>query len=257
MRTALRPCTGESRTSLVPWRSVVGTVVLGCFSLLHAGCDSQSLAPPVIELHGSGATFPTPLYEHWFSHMVEEHPDLKINYEEVGSGAGVQQFIDDLVDFAASADPLSDAEIAKVDRGVRQIPMTSGAIVLAYNLRDANGKPITELRLSRKAYTGIFLGDIRSWQDEEIVRHNPNLALPDLPIQVEYRLDSSGTTSALTRHLSAISEKWKEGPGIGKTVIWPVGAGMPRDRGVIRGGDARSGEHCPSGPGEDGCVDAG
>ena len=176
-----------------------------------------------------------PLYERWFNRMAEERPGLSIKYEEIGSGAGVRQFIDELVDFAASDDPLSDQEIAQVDRGVRQVPMTSGAIVLAYNLRDANGDPVTDLRLSRKAYAGIFLGEIRTWLDEEITRHNPNVAFPDLPIQVEYRLDSSGTTSALTRHLSEISRKWKEGPGIGKMVDWPVGAGMPKDRGVSRG----------------------
>ncbi len=79
------------------------------------------------------------------------------------------------------------------------------------------------------------MGQIRSWLDEEITRHNPDVSFPDLPIQVEYRLDSSGTTSALTRHLSQISQDWKEGPGIGKTVILPVGAGMPKNRGVARG----------------------
>ena len=79
------------------------------------------------------------------------------------------------------------------------------------------------------------MGKIRSWLDEEITRHNRDVAFPDLPIQVEYRLDSSGTTSALTRHLSEISQDWKAGPGIGKTVIWPVGAGMPKGSGVIRG----------------------
>jgi phosphate transport system substrate-binding protein len=107
--------------------------------------------------------------------------------------------------------------------------------VLAFNLHDANGKPITELRLSRKAYTGILLGQIRSWRDDEITRHNPGVAFPDLPIQFEYRLDASGTTSALTRHLSEVSQDWKNGPGIGMSVIWPVGAGMPKDRGVARG----------------------
>ena len=234
MRTKRLPIACQSSPGWAHWRSWIGTVLLSCLSLPFAGCDSESDAPPVVELHGAGSTFPSPLYERWFSRMMEENPELSIKYEEIGSGSGVQQFIDELVDFAGSDDPLSKQEIALVDRGVRQVPMTSGAIVLAYNLRDTNGNPVTGLRLSRSAYAGIFLGEIRTWRDEEITRHNPNIAFPDLPIQVEYRLDASGTTSALTRHLSEVSQKWKQGPGIGKTVIWPVGAGMPKDRGVSR-----------------------
>ena len=215
MTPFLRFLAPDSMIRLVPGRLVPATALIGFCILVLAGCDERSLAPPVVELHGSGSAFPTPLYQRWFTNLTEEHPDLSIKYEEVGSGAGVQQFIDEMVDFAASDDPLSDEEIAQVDRGVRQVPMTSGAIVLAFNLSDADGEPIKELRLSRKAFSGIFLGEIRSWQDDEIVRHNPGVTLPDLPIQVEYRLDASGTTSALTRHLSEVSEEWKNGPGIG------------------------------------------
>ncbi|TWU33839.1 phosphate ABC transporter substrate-binding protein PstS [Novipirellula artificiosorum] len=235
MSVALRPITRQTSASRYGRRSIFGTFLLGFLSLPSAGCENKSLEPSVVELHGAGSTFPAPLYERWFNRMAEEHPGLSIRYDEIGSGSGIRQFIDELVDFAASDDPLSDQEIAQVDRGVRQLPMTSGAIVLAYNLRDANGNPVTDLRLSRKAYAGIFLGEIRTWLDEEITRYNPKTAFPDLPIQVEYRLDSSGTTSALTRHLSAINQAWKEGPGIGKMVTWPVGAGMPKSRGVSRG----------------------
>ena len=99
-----------------------------------------------------------PLYQRWFNQLVDQHPDQLIKYEQIGSGAGVEQFIDELVDFAASDAPLSEDEIAKVDRGVRQMPMTSGAIVFAYNLDDTNGEPVTNLRLSRQALTGIFSG---------------------------------------------------------------------------------------------------
>lgn len=229
------PIACQSGTSRGRWQALLKIALLFCLSLPFAGCDSESQAPTALELHGAGATFPAPLYERWFSNFVERHPELTIKYEEIGSGSGVRQFIDELVDFAASDEPLSNQEVALVDRGVRQVPMTSGAIVLAYNLRDVNGNPITDLRLSRKALAGIFLGEIRNWLHEEIKRHNPRVAFPDLPIQVEYRLDSSGTTSALTRHLSEISPAWREGPGSGKTVIWPVGAGMPSDSGVSRG----------------------
>jgi phosphate transport system substrate-binding protein len=236
MRKSLHPIACESPTRLVLCRrSVLAIGLLGCLVILFGGCERDSSTPAAVELRGAGSIFPEPLYDRWFRHMTEQHPELAIDYEKIGSGAGVQQFVDELVDFAASDDPLTDGEVARVDRGVRQVPMTSGAIVLAYNLHDSEGNPVTDLRLSRKAYAGMFLGTIRTWLDEEIAKHNPDVVFPDLPIQVEYRLDSSGTTSALTRHLSEISQDWKQGPGIGKTVIWPVGAGMPKDRGVARG----------------------
>ncbi len=236
MQTELPPAACRSGLRLSLPASVVDAKAMLCFlCLMFGGCERDSFEPTIVELHGAGSTFPEPLYERWFEQMAELHPQLTITYEGVGSGAGTRQFIDEMVDFGASDDPLNNREIAQVDRGVRQIPVTSGAIVLAYHLDDANGKPVKDLHLSRDAYVGIFLGTIRSWLDEEITRHNRDVAFPDLPIQVEYRLDSSGTTSALTRHLSAISQDWKAGPGIGKSVIWPVGAGMPKGSGVIRG----------------------
>jgi phosphate transport system substrate-binding protein len=235
MSTILRPLACERSARRLRWRSVLATFTFGYVSLLIAGCESDSMTAPVVELHGAGSAFPTPLYRLWLAEVSQQQPNLSIDYDEIGSGAGVQRFTDELVDYAASDAPLSEEEIAQVDRGVRQFPMTSGAIVLVYNLLDQNGDPIPNLRLSRGALAGIFLGEIRSWQDKEITRHNPKVAFPDLPIQVEYRLDSSGSTTALTRHLSAISQQWKEGPGIGKTVIWPTGAGMPKDVGVARG----------------------
>lgn len=214
--------------------NVAGSLCLGLWSLLLGACETSVLAPPDVNLRAAGATLPEPLYERWFDDYGEQHRGNTIAYEAVGSGGGRQQFMDELVDFAASDDPLTAEEIARVDRGVRQVPMTSGAIVLAYNLRDAHGQPVSDLRLSRKAYAGIFLGEITQWDNEEIAQHNPGVALPDTPIQVEYRLDASGTTSALTRHLSEISERWKTGPGNGQTIAWPTGAGMRQDRGIAR-----------------------
>ncbi len=236
MKSKLHRTANEAKSGMKPRaRSVVGIGVLCCIGTLLGGCERESISPAVVEIHGAGSTFPMPLFNRWFSYMMELHPDLEINYEKIGSGAGVRQFVEELVDFAASDYPLSDQEIAQVDRGVRQMPMTSGAIALAYNLCDEEGNPVTNLRLSREAYIGIFLGKIQSWSDEEIARHNPDVAFPELPIQVEYRLDASGTTTALTRHLSKISEEWKNGPGVGMTVDWPVGSGMLRNKGVARG----------------------
>lgn len=213
-------------------RDVASVLWLGLLSLLLSGCDARMMATPDIELRGAGATFPAPLYERWFGNLANQYPGLDISYDVVGSGAGTRQFIDEMVDFGASDEPLTDKEIAQVDRGVRLLPMTSGAIVLAYHLQDTGGEPVVDLRLSREAYVNIFLGKITHWDDEEIVRHNPGVALPKAPIQVEYRLDSSGSTAAFTRHLCAVSDSWKDGPGYGKSIVWPVGAGMPKDRGI-------------------------
>jgi phosphate transport system substrate-binding protein len=198
------------------------------------GCQQETTETSVLELRCAGATFPEPLYERWFTELAQNNGKLKIDYNAVGSAAAIEQLTDELVDFSATEDALSDQAIAQIDRGARLLPMTSGAIVLAYNLKDTAGQPIPELRLSRKAYADIYLGKVQSWNDEEIARHNPGVALPDAPIQVEYRLDGSGPTLVFTRHLSALSDEWKNGPGIGLNVDWPVGAGMPMDKGIVR-----------------------
>ena len=207
--------------------------LLAICTLLAGACEIHSTPATDVQLLGAGGTFPAPLYERWFAEFVKQRPDVELKYNAVGSGAGVRLFTDELVDFGASDEAMSDDEIARVDRGVRLLPMTSGGIVLAYNLSDAKGNAIGDLRLSRQAYSDIYLGKITHWNDPEITRHNPDVVLPDLPIQVEYRLDSSGTTLAFTRHLSAVSDEWRRGPGVGKGVEWPVGAGMPKDKGVL------------------------
>jgi phosphate transport system substrate-binding protein len=202
---------------------------------IFAGCNGPSLEQEQVRLVGAGATFPAPLYEQWFREIGKTRPDSNVRYDGVGSRAGVEQFIDELVDFAASDDPLTGEVIAQVDRGVCQIPMTSGALVISYNVSDTAGNVVSDLNLSRQAYAGIFLGTIRNWNDIEITKHNPGLVLPDQPIHVIYRLDPSTSTSVFTRHLSAISDAFKSNPGSSDLVNWPVGSGMPREVGVVRG----------------------
>ncbi|WP_013323541.1 phosphate ABC transporter substrate-binding protein PstS [Gloeothece verrucosa] len=185
-----------------------------------AGGDSLAkalaLAQPV-RLTGAGASFPYPLYSNWFVQLNQEVPDLQVNYQSVGSGAGVEQFIQGTINFGASDVAMKDEEIAKVQRGVLTLPMTAGAIVLAYNIPGVQG----ELKLSRDTYVGIFLGEITNWNDPKIAKDNPDVKLPDLPITVVHRADGSGTTAVFTQHLSAISDNWKSKIGAGKTVQWP------------------------------------
>jgi phosphate transport system substrate-binding protein len=180
-----------------------------------------------VSLSGAGASFPAPLYQSWFSEYNKKNPNVQVSYQSVGSGAGVEQFTKGTVDFGASDVAMKDEEIAKVAKGVLLVPMTAGSIVLGYNLPN-----VKDLKLSREVYTDIFLGKITKWNDPKIVALNPGVNLPDKAITVVHRSDGSGTTAVFTKHLSAISPAWKNGPGDGKTVKWPVGVGAKGNEGV-------------------------
>ncbi|AFZ60807.1 phosphate ABC transporter substrate-binding protein PstS [Anabaena cylindrica FACHB-243] len=182
-----------------------------------------------LTLTGAGATFPAPLYTSWFTDLNKKYPSLQVSYQSVGSGAGVEQFIQGTVDFGASDVAMKDEEIAKVsqDKGVILLPVTAGSIVLAYNLPD-----VAELKLPRTVYTDILLGKIKSWDDPAIAKANPEAKLPKQPITVVYRADGSGTTGVFTKHMSAISPEWKTKVGDGKSVNWPVGVGAKGNEGV-------------------------
>ncbi|GBF80913.1 phosphate ABC transporter substrate-binding protein PstS [Aphanothece sacrum] len=173
-----------------------------------------------VALTGAGASFPAPLYQNWFVQLNKEVPELQVNYQSVGSGAGVEQFTGGTVDFGASDVAMKDEEIAKVKKGVLMLPMAAGSIVMAYNLPGVQG-----LKLSREVYVGIFDGSITKWNDPKIAAVNPDLKLPDQPITVIHRSDGSGTTGVFTKHMSAISKDWEKAIGQGKSVQWPTSKG--------------------------------
>ncbi|QNI80806.1 ABC transporter/ substrate binding protein/ phosphate [Synechococcus sp. RS9909] len=166
-------------------------------------------------LSGAGASFPAAIYTRWFQELAPE--GVNVNYQSVGSGSGVRQFTAGTVDFGASDAPMKPDEVAKVARGVLQIPMTAGAIAVAYN------NPGCELKLTQEQLAGIFLGKITNFKE---------LGCDDKAITIVHRSDGSGTTYNFTKHLSAISEEWKNGPGTGKSVNWPVGVGSKGNEGV-------------------------
>jgi phosphate transport system substrate-binding protein len=182
-----------------------------------------------VELTGAGASFPSPLYQTWFAELNKKYSNLKVNYQSVGSGAGVEQFTKGTVDFGASDVAMKDEEIQKVpaDKGVLLLPVTAGSIVMAYNLAD-----VTQLKLPRAVYTDILLGKIKFWDDQAIAQANPGAKLPKEEIKVIYRADGSGTTGVFTKHLCAISPEWKTKVGEGKSVKWPVGIGAKGNEGV-------------------------
>jgi phosphate transport system substrate-binding protein len=193
--------------------------------LLAAACciSSSSCASPGESVQGAGATFPAPLYKRWFLEYYKRDPHVRVNYQAIGSGAGIRQFTEGLVAFGASDAAMSDKEIAlfKKERGsdVQLLPMTAGSVVICYNLPEVSG----ELRLSRDTYLRIFLGEITSWDDSAVRRDNPNAKLPDREITVVRRADGSGTTYAFTNHLDSVGKslgkKWT--PGVGKSITWP------------------------------------
>ena len=189
--------------------------------------DASSSRGQSVSLTGAGASFPRPLYEKWFSEYHEQNPNIKVSYQSLGSGAGVEQFTKQTVDFGASDVAMTNEEIAQVDRGVVLLPMTAGSVVLAYNLPG-----IENLKLSRQTYVDILLGKVTKWNDPAIAKDNPDANLPDSTINVVFRADGSGTTGVFTKHLSAVSPEWQEKVGEGKTVEWPTGIGAKGNEGV-------------------------
>jgi len=203
---------------------------LGLVSLLLGSgffCSTASAAEDFVKLMGAGASFPAPLYNKWFKDYNGLHSNVQVDYQSVGSGSGVKNFINKTVDFGASDAGMKPEEIAQVDVGVQLLPMTAGAIVLAYNLEG-----VPELKLVREAYVGIFLGKVTKWNDPLIAKANPGAKLPDIPINVVVRADSSGTTFVFSQHLAAISPEFAKSPGVNTMPNWAVGTRSKGNEGV-------------------------
>jgi phosphate transport system substrate-binding protein len=191
-------------------KTFISALAIAVFGTAAGSASAQDK----VRLVGSGASFPAPIYLSWFKEISKT--GLTVDYQSKGSGAGIQDLINKTVDFAASDAAMTDEQMAKVPGGVQLLPMTAGEVVLGYNLPG-----VQKLQLPRDVYPQIFLGKITRWNDPKIVAANKGVNLPDLPITVVRRADSSGTTFVFTNHLSAVSEEWKKGPGEGTTVNWP------------------------------------
>ena len=178
-----------------------------------------------ITINGAGATFPFPLIDTWRVEYQTVKPDVNINYQSIGSGGGVKQFIEKTVDFGASDAPLTSEEIQQAPNAVH-IPETIGSVVPAYNL------PVEGLKLTGPILADIFLGKITQWNDPQIQSINSGLSLPAEDIVVVHRSDGSGTTFVWTDYLSNVSSAWEQQIGKGKSVQWPTGVGAPGNEGV-------------------------
>jgi phosphate transport system substrate-binding protein len=191
-----------------------------------ASLGSVSCAPSGNSLQGCGATFPAPLYKRWFLEFYRLPPHVRTSYQAIGSGAGVNQFAEGLVSFGASDESLSRKKLEQLEKelgvGVLQLPMTAGSVALSYNLP---GNP--EVRLSRRAYLGVLLGEVLYWDDEAIARDNPGVDLPHMPITFVRRAEGSGTTYVFTSHVVAVAKalgvKTPDWLVASKSLEWPAG----------------------------------
>ena len=204
-------------------RSVMAVAI----AISLASCGGGTGVGNAVKLQGAGASFPAPLYLKWFKTYNGSHPNVQVDYQSIGSGGGVKSFMDRTVDFAASDAAMKTEDMAKVEGGVQLVPMTAGSIVLAYNL---DGVP--SLRLSREAYSGIFLGKVTKWTDPIIAKENPGVKLPNEPVNLIVRADSSGTTFVFSQHLSTVSPEFAKSVGTNNMPNWPVGTRSKGNEGV-------------------------
>ena len=207
---------------LVAWFSVV------VFLLASFACNNNGGPGGSVSLQGAGATFPNPLYQKWLSEYSKLHPNMKIDYQSIGSGGGIKQLKEQTVDFGASDAPMSDDDLKSAPGEILHIPTVLGAVVITYNLQGVN----QPLRFSSEVLADIFLGKIRKWNDPKIAADNPGVTLPANDIVVVHRSDGSGTSAVFTDYLSKVSAEWKEKVGSGVSPSWPTGIGGKGNEGV-------------------------
>ena len=180
------------------------------------------------KLTGAGATFPNPIYSKWFSEYSASHPGVQINYQSVGSGAGIRQVSQGIVDFGASDGPMTDQQLAESKVKLVHIPTVLGAVVPVYNVPGVS----RDLHFAPDVIADIYLGKITKWNDPRIAKDNPGVSLPDHGILPVYRSDGSGTTYIFTDFLSKVSPDFKQKIGSATSVRWPVGIGQKGNEGV-------------------------
>ena len=180
-------------------------------------------------LTGAGATFPAPLYSKWFDVYAKE-AGVRINYQSIGSGGGIRQFVEGTIDFGATDGPMTDEQIEGVKGNVVHVPTALGAVSVTYNLPSVSG----ELAFDGRTLGDIFLGRISKWNDRRIAALNPGVTLPAEDIVVVHRSDGSGTTFIFTDYLSKVSPEWKGNVGKGTSVNWPIGLGGKGNEGVTQ-----------------------
>jgi phosphate transport system substrate-binding protein len=196
-------------------------VAAALLAMVAVGASAQNIT-------AAGATFPYPIYNKWFTEYNQIHPDVKINYQSIGSGGGITQTSEGTVDFGASDMPVTDDKIAAAKVKFMHIPTVLGAVVPIYNVPGVS----KELNFSGDVIADIYLGKITKWNDPRLAKDNPGANLPDKAILPVYRSESSGTTFIFTDYLSKVSPAWKTAVGNNSAVKWPAGIGAKGNEGV-------------------------
>ncbi len=206
-------------------RTRIGRLVVAAATVMALG--GAAIAQKM-QINGAGATFPQPIYTKWFSEYNKVHPNVEINYQPLGSGAGIQQLISQTVFFGASDQPMTDEVMKTAPGRILHFPTVLGGVVPIFNIPGVTA----EVKLTGPLLADIFLGRVTKWNDPAIAKLNPGVTFPKSDIVVVHRSDGSGTTFIFTDFLSKISPAWKAGPGTGGSVKWPSGVGAKGSDGV-------------------------
>ena len=190
---------------------------------------SAALSAQKSQITGAGATFPFPIYSKWFAEYNKLHPNVEINYQSVGSGAGIKQLSDQTVFFGASDGPMTDDQLMAAGGGkILHFPSVLGGVVPFYNIPGVTA----ELKFTGPVLANIFLGKITKWNDPELVKLNPDVKFPSTDITVVHRSEGSGTTYIFMDYLSKVAPEWKKTVGVATSVKWPTGIGGKGSEGV-------------------------
>lgn len=211
-------------------------IFTGVLALTLVGCGAQNPSTPAgqekavsVNLTGAGSTFVYPLLNQQIEEYRKKNPSITINYQGVGSGAGIKQVSEQTIDFGGTDGPMTDDQLKGAKGGkVLHIPLTLGAEAVTYNVPNAP----KNLKIGPMVLADIFLGKVTNWNDTRIATDNPGVSLPDLKIMVAHRSDGSGTTYIFSDYLSSISPDWLSKVGKGTSLNWPVGVGGKGNAGV-------------------------
>ncbi len=205
------------------WRAFVGLLLCVAAVAGPVRADTQP-----VQIDGAGATFPYPIYSKWFSEYNTVRPNVRINYQSIGSGGGIRQLTNKTVFFGASDGPMTSEQMQAAPGRILHLPMVLGGVVPIYNLPDLGA----DLNFAGTVLADIYLGKITKWNDPAIAKDNPGVTLPASDITVVHRADGSGTTYIFCDYLSKVSPEYKSKVGVATSVNWPAGIGGKGNEGV-------------------------
>jgi phosphate transport system substrate-binding protein len=223
---------GSASTAFAAFTTSTFAVALlalcGCSGSPPQSSESAAGSVGSATINGAGATFPQPIYSKWFTEYNKLHPNVRINYQPLGSGAGIRQLLAGTVFFGASDQPMKDEQLAKAPSKVLHFPTVLGAVVPVYNLPGVSA----ELKFTGPLLADIILGKVKKWNDAAIVKLNAGVKLPATDIAVVHRSEGSGTTFVWADYLAKVSPEFQNTVGVDSSLKWPVGVGAKGNEGV-------------------------